>query len=114
ATFFHAVPFQCSISVWFAVPLKYHPVAQALDEEVAATPYMSLSASPWFGLDWSFYAVPFQRSMRVRSVPKLLAFPTAQALDEEMTVTPWRTFSWPPPVAAFGDATAFQPWQVAD
>jgi hypothetical protein len=52
--------------------------------------------------------------MRVRSVPKLLAFPTAQALDEEMTVTPWRTFSWPPPVAAFGDATAFQPWQVAD
>jgi len=38
ATSLHAVPFQCSIRVWFALPLKEKPAAQALLAEVAATP----------------------------------------------------------------------------
>ncbi len=40
---FHAVPFQCSISVWLAVPLNCRPTAHALFADTTAT-----SKTRWF------------------------------------------------------------------
>jgi hypothetical protein len=57
----HAVLFRCSIRVWDLVPLLYEPTAQALDDEVAATPLREFKAvePPSSGLLCTFQPVPF-------------------------------------------------------
>jgi hypothetical protein len=80
-TRFHALPFQCRISVLTPDPVLTLPTAQASLAEIAATPSRRLPAG--LGLGSCFQALPFHRSIRARDP---LA-PTAQALRTEMAAT---------------------------
>src|SRR5215467_9414719 len=65
-TRFQAVPFQCRIRVWKAVPSEYSPTAHALPAELAATPrsWLVRVGPPGSGLGTCFHAVPFQCRIR--------------------------------------------------
>ena len=60
-TRFHALPFQCTITV-FSPPVW--PTAQALLGEMAATPLRMLPSGPGFGLGTRFQFLPFQRAIK--------------------------------------------------
>src|SRR5207253_487312 len=81
-----AVPFQCSTRVRRPVPLEKSPIAQAFEDEVAATP-RRLGEVPGLGLGWIFQAVPFQCSTSVFWTPPLVVNPTAQALERDVADT---------------------------
>src|SRR5439155_807196 len=99
----HAVPFQCSISVF--TEWLWYPTAQTLLAEMAATPDR-LSDVPVFGLATMLQLVPFQCSTNVWLVVPLLYEPTAQTLLAEMTATPVRLLDAAP--AGFGLGTTLQ------
>src|SRR5262249_37374119 len=86
----HAVPFQCSISVW---PKEYWPAAQQFDAEVHVTSRSWLS---WVALVLGEltmdHAVPFQCSMNVWPRSPWPWEPTAQQSEAEVHVTPLRPF----------------------
>ncbi len=79
----HDVPFQCSVRVFWAAPVKTSPTAHAFCPPIAAT---LISSVPWaplgLGLVAFFQVLPFQRKIKDvltcpgQAVPK----PTAQAL----------------------------------
>ncbi len=84
ATWVHLVPFQCRMRVCEG-PL-WPPTAQALVEEMAATPRSA--ASPGLGLVTRVHLVPFQCRMRVCDGGGSKVSPTAQASFADRTRTP--------------------------
>src|SRR5262249_38183794 len=92
-TCLQAVPFQCKISVWVAVPVRfqYHPTAQASLPDTALTPMSSASAKLGLGLLTFDQAVPFQCKISVLNTPGLFWRPTAQASLRAPALTPTRT-----------------------
>jgi hypothetical protein len=97
-TRFHALPFQCRMTVLLE-PVE--PTAQALLAEVAATPSslsafdLEVAATPVkapcptvLGSGETFHAVPFQRKISGVSAPGLVVTPTAHAFVAEVAATP--------------------------
>jgi hypothetical protein len=80
-TRFHALPFQCRISVLTPEWVLMLPTAQASLAEVAATLSRRLPAGP--GLGTLVQALPFHRSIRAREP----LTPTVQALRAEIAAT---------------------------
>src|SRR5438128_12695314 len=76
----HAVPFQCSMTVVFDVPVAAKPTAQTSLVDTPATPLRMFCEVLGFGLGTIDQAVPFQCSINVVEVRRSLlkTTPTAQ------------------------------------